>query len=310
MPKASWARYGEWSGIRIRGVHPVKPGFPPTEWDVVMAAICAPESGMYDTIVSYDGTGMTAGMFQWTLTSGRLQKLLYSMLLYVPSLWHRFREDLAESGIVARQEQGDSILFLDAETQHEAKGKAAIRGLFTAPGGKVPRSGVGHDRAVAIAQTFYRLFSHKFSHWVQQRFAYEEMRREMSIGRPNLGGASAAEILGIFPRASIEIVPSSTQAIAAWAMYAAMWQNGPRAAEKVLLRASKSEYYVRFDLFRYFRNSRYANWGVSKCAKCAKCGWQNDDDAARCHHCRATLRTSRYTKVARAINGILGEVIK
>lgn len=79
MPKcgASWVKYREMGGPRFRGTIGYNPARPWGVWTQIMGVIARCE-GKHDTVVMYDETGVTAGFLQWTLKSGRLQKLLQS----------------------------------------------------------------------------------------------------------------------------------------------------------------------------------------------------------------------------------------
>jgi hypothetical protein len=58
-----------------RFVHVYDPPQPWGIWSQILGVVARSE-GRHDTVVMYDETGVTAGAFQWTFKSGRLQKLL------------------------------------------------------------------------------------------------------------------------------------------------------------------------------------------------------------------------------------------
>lgn len=70
----TWGSYGKYDGPIYRGEKSYSP-VNPSEWQKILVVIADCE-GKFDTVVMHDGTGITAGFMQWTLTSGRLQKFL------------------------------------------------------------------------------------------------------------------------------------------------------------------------------------------------------------------------------------------
>jgi hypothetical protein len=73
MDNIIWSSYGKHKGPLYKGSLPFNPPKPYTEWQKILGVIADCE-GKFDTICMHDGTGITAGFMQWTLTSGRLQK--------------------------------------------------------------------------------------------------------------------------------------------------------------------------------------------------------------------------------------------
>lgn len=81
-PKPTWVKYRSMGGPRYLGekqdgrfVHVYNPPKPWGIWSQILGVVARSE-GRHDTVVMYDETGVTAGAFQWTFKSGRLQKLL------------------------------------------------------------------------------------------------------------------------------------------------------------------------------------------------------------------------------------------
>lgn len=77
-----WVRFRGMGGPRYLGeregnkyLHVYNPAKPWGVWTQILGVVARSE-GRHDTVVMYDETGVTAGAFQWTFKSGRLQKLL------------------------------------------------------------------------------------------------------------------------------------------------------------------------------------------------------------------------------------------
>ena len=81
--KPRWVTYRDMEGPRHLGrrdpggafIYEYSPPKPWGVWSQILGVVAACE-GRHDTVVMYDGTGVTFGAFQWTFTSGRLQRLL------------------------------------------------------------------------------------------------------------------------------------------------------------------------------------------------------------------------------------------
>lgn len=71
----AWVKYKSHQGVKLVGKNGYNPPQPWGPWTKIMGVVAACE-GNHDTVISYDGTGLTWGFMQWTFTSGRLQRLL------------------------------------------------------------------------------------------------------------------------------------------------------------------------------------------------------------------------------------------
>jgi len=98
--RSRWVRYRDMGGPRYLGkkengkfLHVYNPAKPWGVWSQVLGVIARCE-GRHDTVVMYDETGVTAGAFQWTFKSGRLQRLL-QFFKSVPHI--NFESDLETS---------------------------------------------------------------------------------------------------------------------------------------------------------------------------------------------------------------------
>jgi hypothetical protein len=287
-PIIRYGSYGGFAGPYIRGTLKYAPPMNPCEWDVIQSAIASPEGGSYDGVFMADGTAVTFGIFQWTLTSGRLQRLLHfiagALYLPAPALDNRLGADWTVM-------PGKSYIIRHLGTG-EPMDKAALRAHFTPPDGVVPRTGASRNFANTVAATFWRLGWTDGVRVAQDNFARSELLGECATKRPMLGALRIRDIL--YPAGQwawgCDFAPD--QDTAARALFWSCWQNAPRQAEKVLLSVYRrvhledSPRIFTLGLARRIANSTFGNWGNAKAAKAG--------------------RVSRYTKIARAVNAIMG----
>lgn len=286
MATVRWAAYGDWSGPWIKGTRPYVPAKFPTTWEnVLVYAVAYPEGGAWDTFVAYDGTAVTAGLFQWTLTSTRLQKLLEVCRTARPTTWNAtVGKLLAEWHLILKNGQicNDSGTVLTT---------AQLRDKFTPPAGKTPKTGPNWNLAAYSATMFNALFLDANLDAVQQKFFLQELQAEAALKRPKLNGATINSIL--YPAGwPIAGATASYPEDAARAMFWSFWQNAPRKAEEYLY-AANNEVTFKSDplsfltrLARKFAHSTFGNWGIEKAA-------END-------------REARYTKIVNCINSQMG----
>jgi hypothetical protein len=289
-PIVRYGSYGKFAGPYIRGTQKYVPPAKASEWDVIEYAIASPEGGAYDGVFMADGTGVTFGLFQWTLTSGRLQRLLHfiadALLLPAPALDNRL-------GAAWTIVPGKSYVIEDIGTGRPMD-TAALREHFTPTSGVVPRTGFERDFANSVAKTFWRLGQVKGVPAAQDKFAREELRLECEPKRPMLDVLRIRDVL--YPSTmvpwslSCDLSPST--ATAARALFWSCWQNAPRQAERVLLSVYKRVHLdidaptFALKLAQRIANSTFGNWGIAKA--------------------RANGRVSRYAKIVRAVNELMG----
>lgn len=307
--KVTWAQMpgSKWSGPQVKGTRPFTPVLKnPTEGDVINYAVASPEGGAFDTVGAYDGTAMTFGLFQWTLTSTRLQLLLNEIGYQASAVF------LKTVGILF--DKMDVILLDDGKLHYDGGTNkvldtAALRATFTPPNGTVPRSGPAWDTAKEAAAAFWQLGQYPEIDKIQLDFFERELNSESQLRRPKLNDRTIASIL--YPY--LDVIHSNMALANEWtpvrALMWAMWQNAPREAEKCLNKVVFDKNTIRectLKLARQFASSQYGNWGVMKAALCKKCGYQNVPVSTKCQKCGAPLRTCRYVKVARCINKQMG----
>jgi hypothetical protein len=322
-----WAKFGNWSGPYIKGTVPYILPTNPTGFDVIVAAVAKPEGGDYDTFVAYDGTAVTYGLLQWTFTSGRLHKLLIATVkaMGVKAFADLFSIQLSKlTGLSVDPGTGSLLLRGVLVTDF-----FSLRDVCTPPGGKCPKTGPNWEKAKAIALLFSKLGENPIAQKAQIDFFRQELDHEKDLKRPKLHGGTIADYLY---RPEMAETP---YLIASRALFWGMWQNAPREAEAdkpipgVARRAGKSMAAPVVDPFdeilgllpepvqprnprskvlgatkgydlstreglevlaKGFARSNFGNWGVAKA--------------------KANGRTSRYQKVATAINtAMCGKIV-
>lgn len=287
-----WAKFGNWSGPYIKGTVPYVLPANPTGFDIIVAAIAKPEGGDYDTFVAYDGTAVTYGLLQWTFTSGRLHKLLrvtedadptlYEQLIGGP-LFEATGLEVTSSGDLVRGGKIITDFF-------------SLRDVCTPPNGQCPKVGKNWEKAKAIALLFSKLGENPIAQKVQIDFFREELKKEITFKRPMMGGSRIADYL--YPDGwdnDPNMVNPSVAA--ARALFWGMWQNSPRKAEMLLDTAARG-FFIPLEnldhlrrLAKLFANTSFGRWGVGKAKKAEK------------------PYTSRYQKVAEAINKAMQQII-
>lgn len=75
--KVDYVHWKDHEGSRVLGVCPYNPPAPIGTWSQIMGVIARSE-GKFDSFINFDQTAATFGFLQWTMTSGRLQRLLES----------------------------------------------------------------------------------------------------------------------------------------------------------------------------------------------------------------------------------------
>lgn len=306
MVDVKWASYGDWSGPRVKGTRPYTPATPPTSWtNVLVYTVAYPEGGAYDCLYNCDGTATTLGLFQWTATSGRLQKLLEVCRTKAPATFNATVGKLfsdwgltLQNGVICK---GTTKLT----------SKDSLRALFTPPDGKTPQSGANWDKAKAAAIAFNALFLDPTLDTVQRDFFLNELQYEATLQRPRMNNTTIDSILyskGWPAAGAAAVVPDDAARAAFWSF----WQNSPRNAESYLYTISNGGTFAKDPkgfttrLARKFANSVFGNWGIYKAALCPKCSFQNKPGTSKCVKCKASLREARYTKITKCVNKLMG----
>ena len=61
----SWVKWKHYQGVKLVGKNSYNPPQPWGPWTKIMGVVAKCE-GNHDTVISYDGTGLTWGFMQWT----------------------------------------------------------------------------------------------------------------------------------------------------------------------------------------------------------------------------------------------------
>lgn len=295
---AVWMKFGAFSGPKVRGACPFEAPSAPGEFHVIAAATTAPEGGTYDGVVMYDGTAVTYGFVQWTLTSGRLQRLLGQTAVAMgPTVLHDILDPALRK--VGVEFHIGSTTMRDISTGRVLLGKDALRKAFTPPAGATPKTGAAWEKAKAVALAFSRLGEHPQAQPIQLLWYRSELARESLPRRPKLNGKSIASLL--YPQGFTCTFRGTSGAWSvARALFWSMWQNSPRQAEAHLWRALGGKPFDGFAISRIatvFARSTFGYWGNAKCANLV------DDQG------KPKPRKSRYWKVATAINKALDAAV-
>jgi hypothetical protein len=225
MPEISWRQYKNYSGPVINGPTPVV--LPHDDDSHVGRAYLlttkVETGGTYGAVMSYDGTGMTAGpdqhiaVFPAELASedfnaeddqGSLWKLLRCLEIvegtpsyraFINELWDELRfENWYVSQDGALRYLTDTELFVGERKLNAKAGDLVfgkhIRDTFTPIGGAVPQDGERWDRACEWATYFHNLTSHPSGHQAQFQFGVEHLvkRTKRRLIKPGLTLENAA----------------------------------------------------------------------------------------------------------------------
>jgi hypothetical protein len=273
--KAKWVKWRSGGGPRVRGDVGFAPPAPRGPWTKVLGVVARCE-GKHDTVVMYDGTGVTAGFLQWTFTSGRLQRLLESFKALPSSDGDPgaslFDEACRVGGDPAapqlfeafgfRIEGGRFVAAADGRALDPSSPahKKRIVDLCLGAG-----SGAPVKAALKLADVVAAIGSIPAVGAAQIAFAKGEFSRELDRARRPLSGRTIRALLGADDEAAWE-VPLV-------ALFFNLWQNNPGAAYKLFLKAEgeggAAELFER--AWKLTNRSRFGRWG-----------WPNDPKSPRC----------------------------
>jgi len=267
MAKTKWAKYKSHQGPINKGSVKFNPAPPWGNWTKIMGVVARCE-GNHDTVVMYDGTGVTFGYMQWTFTSGRLQKLLES-LKSVPYYDFESESDVdnlfdlycCNKGKQVFEKYGFKIVngkFFDTALGKPLDPRKHKKRIVDVCLGKTLHKTFKRQRshAIALANLFVKLGGEFGVPEVQISFAKDEFKRHLNYKRRPLGKIrTIRKLLGDSWDTPLP------------ALFFNLWQNNPGAAYRLFIRAGNNASNVDeyFELaWRYANRSRFGNWGWGK----------------------------------------------
>jgi len=176
-------KFKDFAGVRIGGKVDIGSNNSPyhidrAEWITAMVE----SSGKFGTVISYDGTGITAGLHQCVAvlprhlnTQGSLWRLLNRVRAVANETqeWQKLRAALAHEGWTLgrdgklRKTSGGKLVF----------GKEMRAVLTGDADGKMPSSGPGRKAAEKWAELFHELFLHPSTFKVQRNYGLEHFMK-------------------------------------------------------------------------------------------------------------------------------------
>ena len=274
--KVQWVKYKDYAGAKAIGNTKYAPSEPFGPWTKIMGVVARSE-GNHDTFISYDETGVTWGFLQWTMKSGRLQRLLESMKS-IP--YYDFENEIPATDesqeftlfdhiccngngkqIFQKYDfsiQGGSFVSFKHGPLNPSKPKErklivdTCMGRTTYPSSKTKQK----EFAISLAKEFCNMGKKFGVAEAQIDFAKSEFKRNMTYTRKNM------------PKyGSIGNMLDGTWDTPLPALFFNLWQNGPTMAQKifdknVIAKDKNLEPNFVFDkMWKKICLSRYANWG-------------------------------------------------
>ncbi len=267
---AIWVKYKSGGGPWVKGSIQYSPPKPWGVWSQILGVVARCE-GCHDTVVMYDGTGVTAGFQQWTFTSGRLQKLLESFKS-IPSYdaqregeghWTLF-DDVCCIGTDAVTQVFQSFGFLIKS----GKFLSLTDDCYLDPSIDMDKKRIVEvcmgrakyedfpsqkKHALALAEVFAAMGAQFGVAEAQINFAKAEFQRALKFERKPLGAVK-----------TIENLLDGTWETPAPALFFNLWQNNSGAAFKLFLKVKNSgaqgeEYFEK--AWKLTNLSTFGNWG-------------------------------------------------
>lgn len=261
---ASWVKWKDGGGPSVKGTQVFNPAQPWGPWTKVLGVVARCE-GNHDTVVMYDGTGVTWGFMQWTFTSGRLQKLLESFKSIPLEDGHHSLFDRVCKGTLDGPQLFSNFGF------YIQGGKFVLSsGAILDPSDPTAKQhivstcmGVGslapNKSALLLADVFSNMGKMPGAADAQIAFAKAEFARQLDFQRPPLGGKTIRQLLDADNPKSWE-----TPLVA---LFFNLWQNNPGAAYKLFLKSGAD-----FDkAWQLTNQSTFGRWG-----------WKNEPKSPRC----------------------------
>lgn len=263
-----WVNYKNKQGVKLIGRNKYDPPQPWGPWTKIMGVVAACE-GNHDTVVSYDGTGLTWGFMQWTFTSGRLQRLLeyFKSISYYDfdkigsdtTLFHKYFMDRSESILERYGFTIQNGYFCNMQNgrilnPRNGRQKKAIDDLCM---GRLQYDDPKDQKRFAtdLATLFSNIGKKPEVAFAQVEFAKGEFKRALQVKRqPLLKYETIGNLLeGYWD----SYVP---------AVFFNLWQNNPAATYRLFIRAKNDSSPVSFpiEVWNLLKKSRFGNWSYAK----------------------------------------------
>ena len=264
----SWVHWNSHEGVKLIGQNKYNHPQPWGPWTKIMGVVAKCE-GNHDTVVSYDGTGVTWGFMKWTFTSGRLQRLLE----YFKSINYF---DMADKAKVEDTNLFDKYFVDKGQQIFERYGFKIRNGEFiynnVALNPQIKRSRELID-AICMGRMRYDIPKDQKKHatnlavlfsqvgrkpeiaFAQIEFAKGEFKRALQVKRPLLGEyGTLANLLDGYWDSYVS------------AVFFNLWQNNPAAAYKLFIRAKNDSSPVSFptEVWNQLKKSKFGNWSYAK----------------------------------------------
>lgn len=257
---ATWVKYKDNGGPLFTGekgqsgkyLYPYNPPKPWGVWSQILGVIAECE-GRYDTVVMYDGTGVTFGAFQWTFTSGRLQ-LFLEFLRSIPI--YSFECDSSNDSTVfenALEKEGRQLL--DEFGFSIEDGALVCNGRRCDPRKDTDRSiiveaciGKGRDFALRLCRLFANVGRIEDVQFAQNEYAKLEIKKALHVKRGvlhDIGGTIA------------RLLPEESWGTPIPAIFFNLWWNSPGHAYcffSEAMRSAEKKAIVSFDRQRGFHS--------------------------------------------------------
>jgi hypothetical protein len=247
MANVQWVKYKEMGGPRCLGSAAYNPPQPWNVWQKVMGAVARCE-GNHDTVVMYDGTGVTWGFLQWTFTSGRLQNLLRWIKTNSPNTWNSY---FYKNGSFILAPYGIPESEIDKPKMNKPQIVAACMAT------KLPPDNA-RNQAMQLAKLFVDLGQKPEIQAAQISFAIEEFSASLDVKRlPMVGKVNPATISTLLKNTWETPLP---------ALFFNLWQNSSSGAYTMFSKAyiawDKTDVEKYFqDVWRRLNVTKYADWG-------------------------------------------------
>lgn len=209
--------------------------------------------GKYDTVVMYDGTGVTFGFLQHTFTSGRLQRFLESLkaiLVDKDDIHTNLYEDLKLADKFSKF--GFSI---SSGKFYDISKKQILNPAFPSQKKRIVDICMySKDSALLLAKLFGEIGQDERVQRAQELFGKSEFIHALDVVRNPLGEYKT--IRNLLNDDWTTLCP---------ALFFNLWQNSPAATYKLFINARKESDANGTDfqstVWRMLNFSKFANWG-------------------------------------------------